>query len=75
MAYTPHHWSDGDTIKTEHLNTIEKAIADATSLDTKETISNKITNIENYKNDDTKYPSAKAVYELFYLLDASNTKF
>ena len=72
MAYVKNVWKDGDIITSEKLNHIEYGIAQIE--EEYELINNKVTEITD-STDEDKYPSAKAVFNLFnQFLNAENTR-
>ena len=71
MAYIKNFWKNGDIVTSKKLNHIEEGIAKIGGE--YEFINNKVTVIRA-STDENKYPSAKAVYDLFNLLNAEDMR-
>lgn len=66
MPYTKNIWKNGDALTITKLNAIEEGIVAGLDVQNYEEKKNKVQKIDSSnQNDTTKYPSAKAVYDLF----------
>lgn len=66
MNYIKNVWKDGDIISSERLNHMEEGIANVSG--DFELKRNKVVTIDGSAEDDN-YPSAKAVYDFFNLMN------